>query len=387
MFYPNTIPKPIWILPAPQGSAKTTTFELMRDLVDPNSTLTMSLPKEDVNLKQSLAHNYTSFYDNVSDVKDWQSDVLCRAVTGAGDMKRKLFENDEDIIYKYKRIIGLNGITNVITKADLLDRGIYVEFGEIAREDRKLLRIIWRKYLKLKPKLLAFCFDVISEVMKERQKLKDVDNDYFGLEDVIKQKGGLPRMADWAILAEQVSAILSKKEGKPYKPGDFLEAFDKNLEILNTEALKVSLVAEGLIAFMTDKEVRGLGKDKDRYGNDLPHWEGSATHLLGDLSEFIQSNPDLKIDTKSRSWVHDPAVLGKEIAGIAPNLRALGIIIDSHRTEKNVIYTITKLPTLPTVPTGGDNSRSNEGQNPVGERCREAYRSPYSRRGRKSRSK
>ena len=64
--------------------------------------------------------------------------------------------------------------------------------------------------------------------------------------------------------------------------------------------------------------------------------------------------------------MHDPAVLGKEIAGIAPNLRDLGIIIDSHRTEKNVIYTITKLPTLPTVPTGGDNSRSNEGQNPVG---------------------
>ena len=362
MFYPNTTPKPMLIFPAAQGRAKTTAFELIRHLVDPHTTLTTSLPKEDVNLKQSLAHNYLSFFDNVSEIKDWQSDVLCRAVTGAGDMKRKLFENDDDIIYSYRRIVGVNGITNAITKSDLLDRGMLIELGEIARKDRKLLHIIWRKYLELKPKLLAFCFDIIAEVMKERQKWKGIDEDFFGMEDIIMQKGGLPRMADWAIMAEQISAIIARKEGKPYTVGQFLEAFDQNRDILNTEALKSSLVAEALIAFMTEKEVMKQGIDPLKYGDDYPHWEGSPTMLLAELNEFIEQTPSIKINTKSRSWAQDPAALGREIAQITPNLSPLGIIIDAKRTNKNVLYTITKVPTQPTQ---DQNSRSDNSQNGV----------------------
>jgi hypothetical protein len=133
MFWPNTTPKPIPILSSAQGSGKTTGFEMIRDLVDPNVTLTTSLPKEDYNLKQYLAHNLVSFFDNVSDVSDWQSDVICRAVTGASDMKRKLDKNDEDMIYNYRRIIVLNGITNAATRPDLLDRGLALEFGEKKR--------------------------------------------------------------------------------------------------------------------------------------------------------------------------------------------------------------------------------------------------------------
>ena len=42
---------------------------------------------------------------------------MCRGITGAGDVKRKLDQNDDDIIYRYRRIIGLNGITNADYKA------------------------------------------------------------------------------------------------------------------------------------------------------------------------------------------------------------------------------------------------------------------------------
>ncbi len=184
-------------------------------------------------------------------------------------MKRKLFEDDEDIIYNYRRVIGINGITNVATRSDIMERGLIVLFGDISREQRELLRIIRRKYLKLKPKVLAFCLDVVSEIMAERKKWKGVDEDYFGLKDVIDKNGGLPRMADWAILGEQASAIIARKEGRPYEQGTFLRTFDENLKILNVEALKASLVAEALIAFMTDRKVRGIKTT----------WEGSPTML------------------------------------------------------------------------------------------------------------
>lgn len=235
----------------------------------------MSMPRDDAQLKQNLAHNYMSFFDNLSDIIDEQSNILCRGVTGAGDRKRKLYENEEDIINSYRRIEGVNGITNIITKSDLLDRGLAVDFAEISKDKRELLRIIRRNHLQLKPKVLAFCLDVISEVMAERKKWKGIDEYYFGLKDVISANGGLPRMADWAILAEQVAAVIARKEDREYKPGTFLKAFDNNLDILNTEALKSSLVAEALITFMTN---RGILEQKTT-------WDGSATMLLAALMD------------------------------------------------------------------------------------------------------
>jgi Bifunctional DNA primase/polymerase, N-terminal len=335
-FWPNITAKPILVLQSSQGSGKTTGFELMRDLVDPNSTLTMSMPNDEAQLKQALAHNYISFFDNLSDITDGQSDILCRGVTGAGDVKRKLYENDEDIIYSYRRIEGVNGITNIVTKSDLLDRGLAVEFAEIPKDKRELLRIIRRNHLQLKPKVLAFCLDVISEVMAERKKWKRVDEYYFGLRDLIAKNGGLPRMADWAILGEQVAAVIARKEGLPYEPGTFLKAFDKNLDILNTEALKSSLVAEALIAFMTQREII----------NQKAEWEGSSSMLLADLNDFITANSEsIKINIRAKAWPQDPATLGKELAKIKTNLTPLGIRIDSTRTKKNVLHKITKMPT------------------------------------------
>jgi hypothetical protein len=380
-FWPNTTPKPVLILPAAQGSAKTTAFELIRDLADPNIALTSSLPKEDFNLKQLLSHNFISFFDNVSDISDSQSDIICRAVTGAGDMKRALYENDTDVIYNYRRIIGLNGITNAATRADLLDRGIIVELGEITRKQRDLLRIIWRKNLGLKPKLLAFCLDVIVDVMKERQRWKGVDEDYFGMKNLIMEKGGLPRMADWAILAEQTSAAIAKIEGKPYRAGQFLEAFDKNLEILNIEALKTSLLAEALIAFMTEMQVMKKGVDLEKYGDSNPHWEGSPTMLLSELNYFIDVTSSVQINTKSRSWPQDPTSLGKQLAGIATNLRTLGIIVASKRTNQNVLHNISKLPTPPTLPTQTEESRSDDGSKACREQCREPTQAPTPKEG------
>ncbi len=190
--------------------------------------------------------------------------------------------------------------------------------------------------------------------MAERKKWKGVDEYYFGLKDVIDKNGGLPRMADWAILGEQVAAVIARKEGVQYKPGSFLEAFDKNLEILNTEALKSSLVAEALIAFMTNRAV--LNKQQQLT------WEGSMTMLLAELNTFIATNCDsIKINTRARAWPQNPATLGSKIAEIRTNLAPLGIEIESQRGSQNLHYAIrlTHMPTYPTQPTHIRNDEKN----------------------------
>lgn len=361
-----TIPKFVLMNTAAHGTGKTTMFELIKDSIDPNVTKTASLPGEIHNLKQFLSHNYIAFFDNVSYLSDDQSDTLCRAVTGSGDMKRKLYENDADIIYSHRRVIGLNGINNAATRPDLLDRGIIIELEKIDRQNRKLLGRIKRDCNKLKPELLAFYLDVLVEVLKERQKYRDADPDYYGLKELIQQTGGLPRMADAAILCEQIAAKVAEKMGEPYTPGDFLRALDRNLMTLNVEALKESLIAEVLITFMTDMETYGKGVDPVKFGDPYPHWVGSPTMLLGELNDFIVNHPDLKIDTRSKSWAKDPSSFGKQLRQISTNLAAVGITISYKPTETNMLYNIAKMPTVPASLQEGVNSRSNEPQNPVG---------------------
>ena len=145
LFIPS-IPKPILMLHGEQGSAKTTLQELIKMLVDPSIVRTLTFPRDINELVQQLSHNYIAYYDNLSVIKEWISDALCRAVTGSGFSKRQLYTDDEDIIYFFLRCIGFNGINLAATKADLLDRGIIIQLKEYQRKKRRKLQDIWNEF-------------------------------------------------------------------------------------------------------------------------------------------------------------------------------------------------------------------------------------------------
>lgn len=93
------IPHPVLVLHGPQGSTKTTTMALLKELIDPSAMGVVTIPRDERELVQTLDHSYLNYFDNVSSLRDWVSDALCRATTGAGFVKRKLFTDDEDVIY------------------------------------------------------------------------------------------------------------------------------------------------------------------------------------------------------------------------------------------------------------------------------------------------
>jgi hypothetical protein len=129
-----------------KATAKSTLQELIKMLVDPSSILTLAFSKSIEGMVQKLAHNYVCFFDNVSKISDELSDILCRAVTGSRFSKRELFTDDHDIIYNFKRCIGINGINLGATKPDLIDRGVVIEHKPIPREKKLLLKDIWQRY-------------------------------------------------------------------------------------------------------------------------------------------------------------------------------------------------------------------------------------------------
>ena len=125
-----------------------------------------------------------AYYDNVSSLPQWISDVLCRAVTGSGFSKRILYTDDDDFIYRFKRCVGFNGINIAATKPDLLERALILHLKANIRKIRDAqLEQLWKQYGIIKPQLLGFIFDIIVKVLN---RLKEV------------QLTELPRMADWA---------------------------------------------------------------------------------------------------------------------------------------------------------------------------------------------
>ena len=82
--------------------------------------------------------------------------------------------------------------------------------------------------------------------------------------------------------------------------------------------------------------------------------------LLANLTDFLSTRQDsIGINTKSKAWPQSPAAFGKELAGIAPNLRTLGIIVEATKTNKSTLYTIAKLPPLPPLLPPDENHAQN----------------------------
>lgn len=177
------IPHAISIIYGEKGAAKSTACEILKMLIDPSVLEHMTLENDQRTLVINLTNHWYLPFDNVSSISSSTSDMLCRAVTGGGVQQRKLCTNAEDYVFKFKRCLSINGINNVATRADLLDRSILFELKRISGKDRKEIREVYENFEKDRESILGGIFDVLSKAMR--------------LYDSVKLES-LPRMADFA---------------------------------------------------------------------------------------------------------------------------------------------------------------------------------------------
>jgi hypothetical protein len=315
LFIPE-IPKAALMLHGPAGAAKSACQTLIKQTVDPSILISLAYPSSNDALQQQLSHNYVPYYDNVSIMKDWLSDALCRAITGSASSKRELYSDDDDILYRFVRCIGFNGINLAATKADLLDRGIIIELQRIQKKNvRDFNGDILPEFKELLPQLLAYIFDILVQVLK------------------LESNGGIrleakSRMADFEIHAEMISRCIGNKVNA------FVEAYEANKQLGSGEVLEGSPVAKAVIDLM---------ESRDR-------WEGSTAELLSELESVAAK---LKINTqKEKLWPKGTNVITRRINAIKTNLMDVGIQVSSrqHPTKRTAIIMIEKIPFEPFKP-------------------------------------
>ena len=115
------------------GTAKTSATKIMRSLIDPSAAPTRAMPKDETDWIIAVNAALIAAIDNVSAIPDWLSDAMCRASTGEGLMRRKLYSDLDVSILSARRIVILNGIDATVKRADFARRIADFELDVIAK--------------------------------------------------------------------------------------------------------------------------------------------------------------------------------------------------------------------------------------------------------------
>jgi hypothetical protein len=124
-------PYPVLGVSGEQGSAKTVLTKMLRYLVDPHVAPVRTLPRENRELFIAAHNGHVLAFDNLSILPPWGSDSVCRLASGGGFAVRRLYTDEDEVLFETARPTSLNGIEDVITRSDLADRSIFLNLSPI----------------------------------------------------------------------------------------------------------------------------------------------------------------------------------------------------------------------------------------------------------------
>ncbi len=273
-------PYPVLQAGGEQGCAKSTLCRMVRALVDPNSAPLRRPPKTDHDLMIAAANGWVIAMDNLSLITPALSDAICSLATGGGLATRELYSDDEEMIFDAMRPVMVNGIDDLASRPDLLDRTVSLWLPTICDVDRLEEAELWPAFERARPRILGALLDAMSAAMRNLPSVKLACR---------------PRMADFAAWVTAAEPVLG------WDSGAFLAAYMGNRENANETAIEASPVGPA---------IKGLMHSRD-------HWQGTARELLAKLEDH---HADEKT-RRRRDWPGNPRAMGAALRRIAPNLR------------------------------------------------------------------
>jgi hypothetical protein len=282
-------PYPVLAIAGEQGSAKTVLSKLLRALVDPSVAPVRALPRDERELFIAASNGHVLAFDNLSGLPPWLSDTLCRLASGGAFSTRRLFTDQDEILFAAARPVILNGIEDIITRADLADRAILLTLGAMAERQRRPEHALWREFELARPHILGAVLDAAAHGLRMLPHVR------------LKR---LPRMADFALWATACEGA--------FRPAGTLEAAYSN----NRRAAIENIVDADPVAAL----VREIMADKAQ-------WRGSASDLL-------------QIGANRSGWPKNPRTLAGRLRRAQSFLRTIGIEIVFGREGRLGMRTI-----------------------------------------------
>jgi hypothetical protein len=283
-------PHPVLAIAGEQGSAKTVISKLLRALIDPSIAPVRAQPRDERELFIAANNGHVLAFDNLSGLPPWLSDTLCRLTSGGAFSTRRLFTDQDEILFAAARPVILNGIEDVITRPDLADRAILLMLAAIAERQRRPEHVLWQKFELARPYVLGALLDAAAHGLRI-------------LPQVRLQR--LPRMADFAVWATACESAFQP-------PGTFEAAYSNNRRATIENMVDADPVATCVCEIMAEQA----------------HWRGSASDLL-------------QAGTNRFGWPKSPRALAGRLRRAQAFLRTLGIEIVFGREGRLGTRTIT----------------------------------------------
>jgi hypothetical protein len=279
-------PYPLLAIAGEQGSAKTTLTRVLRSLVDPNVAPVRALSRDERELMITANNGHVLAFDNLSGISPWLSDSFCRLASGGSFAARRLYTNDEEVLFQAARPIILNGIEDVITRPDLADRTIFMTLPSVSDERRRPEYEFWQEFELARPGILGALLDGSSYGLRMLPYI---------------HVSSLPRMADFAVWA-------CACEGAFWPRGTFIRAFRENRRL----AIQDIIDGDPLAAYVR------------RMMADQGSWTGTASDLLRVAEAFTDDLPAV-------GWPRTARALAGRLRRSQAFLRTIGIHIAFSR--------------------------------------------------------
>jgi hypothetical protein len=212
-----------------------------------------------------------------------------QALHGGGFSARELYTDSEEVLFDATRPQLFNGITEVATRPDLLDRALIVTLPPIPEERRRPEAELWKEFEEVRPRILTALFDAVSGAL--------------GMVPEVRLEG-MPRMADFAVWATAAEEALG------WEPGAFMAAYSGNRAEATESALEADPVAIAVREFMEDQG----------------EWTGTAGELWEALNGLVG-----EAIRHTKAWPGAPNALSARLKRLAPALRGIGIEYEDAR--------------------------------------------------------
>jgi len=269
---------PILALYGAKGSGKSTAASMLRALIDPNVAEFDTIDNKKIeDARVALSSSHLSVIDNISNISQEVSDLLCVLSTGGAHRKRSLYTDGDVHLSQIIKPLILTSVTQEIRREDLLSRTVLVEIQSL--EEKQTFSSLQEQFKSKLPSILGAIFDILSKI-----EIKDVP------------KTGLIRMSDFHLYSRAISKVLGV---------EIDSLMESNFLIQEEEAIGNSDTGEAVRNFMSDKSV----------------YEATSSEWVSVLSEIDQT-----FKKKQPVW------FARDMRRLGETFKAIGLKVEFTRT-------------------------------------------------------
>jgi hypothetical protein len=174
-------PYPVLAIAGEQASAKTVLSKLLRAVIDPNVAPVRALPRDERELFIAASNRHVLAFDNLSGLPPWLLDTLCRLTSGGAFSTRRLFTDQDEILFAAARPVILQRHRGCHSPAPTLPTALLLMLAPIAERQRRPEHALWREFELARPHILGALLNAVAH----------------GLQRLLRVRlQRLPRMAD-----------------------------------------------------------------------------------------------------------------------------------------------------------------------------------------------